>query len=492
LGSSPLFRSDLAVNFPEIKTWIANRPELSGIADGKFVHDPNTGKTLTESRSSSPEQVDRAIAAAHAQYESAEWFRLGVAGRAPYLRVLAGCLDAVAEEIAHLDALNSGVPISITRLFSASNGETVRSATNRAIAAGDSSLLPAERREVRVHLIPWGATAIILPWNAPAPMMVKKLAFALAAGSAVVVKPSPESPGSAQIIAEAVAAAGIPAGVVNVVTGGGVVGAQLSADSRIRAIAMTGSTATGRLIAASAAPRFARLHLELGSNNAAIIRADANIAHSATAIVGGALKLSGQWCEAPRRVVVDSAVIQDFASAVVSEMAAWRVGSSLDEATELGPVAFRARRDQLLAQRQQLRADGCEIITVGPSHSDGWFFEPTIAVGAHNALPSEIFGPMLVLEPSSGDTDAVQKANDGNVGLAGYVFSSNETAARDIGLQLNVGEVKVNGTSVLDMAAESSQSFFGSSGIGGHGDSDLLGFFTGKRILGTDSEGLPL
>ncbi len=478
--------------FPEIQTWIANRAEPSALATGHDLHDPNTGESLVPSRESSPEQVERAIAAAHAQQQSAEWCGLGIAGRAPFLHALADALDAIAEEIAHLDALNSGVPISITRLFSGSNGATIRSALERALATGDSTLLAADHGEVRIHRVPWGATALILPWNAPAPMAVKKLAFALAAGAPVVLKPSPESPWSAQLIMEAVRSAGIPAGVVNLVTGGAAVGAQLTADPRIRAIAMTGSSATGRLIAQAAAPHFTRLHLELGANNAAIVRADADIPQAARAVVAGALKLSGQWCEAPRRIVVDSAIVGDFTNAVVDELESWRVGSSLADDTQLGPVAFRARFEQLRAQREQLRDAGHEIITIGDDSDSGWFFAPTIALGAHNTLSAEIFGPMMVIESAFGDAAAVRQANDGQVGLAGYVFGADEQAARTVGLGLNAGEVKINGTSVLDMAGESSQSFFGTAGLGGHGDADLLSFFTGKRIVGTDRPGLPL
>jgi len=286
------------VNLPEIRTWIANQPESSAQIDGHSLHDPNTGAVLTEARSSSHDQVERAIATAHAAHQSGDWWRLGIAGRTPYLLALATELDALGEQIAGLDALNSGVPISITRLFAGSNGDTVRTAIARASAVGDSELLAADHGEVRIHRVPWGVAALILPWNAPAPMAVKKLAFAIATGASVVLKPSPESPFSAQLVMEAVQRAGIPAGVVNLVTGGSAVGGHLVADERIRAIAMTGSTGTGRIIAAAAAPRFARLHLELGSNNAAIIRADADVASAAKAVVDGALKLSGQSKEA--------------------------------------------------------------------------------------------------------------------------------------------------------------------------------------------------
>lgn len=480
------------MTFPALATWIGNRPETSEIADGRSLHDPNTEVALAESRSSSPAQVDRAIAAAHAAHLDGEWLRLGVAGRAPLLLAMADALDAVAADAARLDATNSGVPISVTRLFADGNGDTVRSAVRRATALGDSRVLPAEQGEVRLHRVPWGATALIVPWNAPSPMAVKNLAFAIASGAPVVLKPSPESPWSAQLIAAAARDAGIPAGVVGLVLGGAEVGRQLVSDPRIRAIAMTGSTPTGRAIAAAAGPNLTRMRLELGSNNPAIVRADADLEETAATLVAGALKLSGQWCEAPRRVIVDRAALPMLTDALEAEIASWRVGSSLDDDTQLGPVAFAARRTALEAQRDELERAGAQILRIGAPRERGWFFQPTLAIGEALDPAAEIFGPMLVVEPSDGDAHAIARANTGLGGLAGYVFSADESAARAIGASLDAGEVKVNGTSVLDMSPESAQSFFGSSGLGGHGDADLLDFFSGKRIVGTDIPGLPL
>lgn len=477
--------------FPELRTWIAGSPEPSGLADGGALFDPNTGERLADSRSSSSDQVERALAAAAAAHAGGGWLALGIDGRAPFLERFADELDAMAERIAQLDALNSGVPISVTRLFGGSNGATVRSAIARARAAGDATPLDADGRDVVVHRIPWGPAALITPWNAPSAMAVKKLAYALAAGAPAVLKPSPASPWSAQLVAEAAATAGFPAGVVNLVLGGGEVGARLVADPRIRAISMTGSTATGRAIAGAAAPNFTRLRLELGANNPAVVLPDADLATTAEALVSGFTKLSGQWCEAPRRVIVvgDTAPLAD---ALEERLARMVVGSSLDESTELGPVAFEARRDELLAQRDELAAAGGRVRAVGEVPGAGWFVAPTVVEGASADPAGELFGPVLAVR-SAPDTDAaVALANAGPVGLAGYVFGTDEAAAAAVGLRLDAGEVKVNGTSVLDMAGESVQSFFGSSGIGGHGDADVLDFFTGRRIVGTDAPGLPL
>ncbi|MFF3601746.1 aldehyde dehydrogenase family protein [Kitasatospora indigofera] len=477
--------------FPELNTVIDGRFEVSQRRTGDLF-DPNSGQPLAENRSSSLEQLERAIASAHAAHESAEWRGMGIAGRAPLLRAFAARLDELGEQIAVLDAVNSGVPISVTRLFAGSAGDTVRDVAERALALGDSRALAADGRDVRLRRVPWGATALIMPWNAPSAMAVKKLGYALAAGASVVMKPSPASPWSTVLVARAAVESGIPRGVVNLVLGGGDIGAALVSDPRIRAISMTGSTPTGRAIAASAGANLTRLRLELGSNNPAIVRADANVEEAARVIVAGAMKLSGQWCEAPRRVIVARPLLAGLVEALRGELSALRIGSSLDEGTELGPVAFRDRLIELEGQRAALEAQGALIHREGEVPAEGWFFQPTIAVAEEIDLELELFGPLLTVQPSDSDEQALALANAGHVGLAGYVFGEDEQAALQLGAGLLAGEVKINGSSVLDMAAESKQSFFGLSGLGGHGDADVLDFFSGTQIVGTDRPGMPL
>ena len=480
------------MTYPALRTWIGGVAEESPESDGSWLHDPNTGEALVASSSSSQEQVERAVASAQEAHDDERWRGLAPEQRAEKLIALADLLDERAEEIAHLDALNSGVPISITRLFGGANGATLRDAARRAVAVGDARDLPSVQGGVRLHRVPWGPTALILPWNAPSAMAVKKTAFALAAGATVVLKPSSFSPWSAQILLESVHAAGIPDGVVSLVQGSGGVGRALVADERIAAISMTGSTPTGRAIAATAAPRFARLQLELGSNNAAIVRADADLPSAAKALADGVLKLSGQWCEAPRRALVDRARRDELAALLSAEFGRRTIGSSLDDTTEVGPVAFAARRDELTAQREKLAQAGAEILRVATVPTQGWFFEPTVAVLDGPGLADEVFGPMLLVGGYDGEDEAVTLANTGQVGLAGYVFGEDTAAAARLGTRLIAGEVKVNGTSVLDMSPDSAQSFFGASGLGGHGDDDVLDFFVGKQIVGSDRPGLPL
>jgi betaine-aldehyde dehydrogenase len=470
---------------PDLDTWIANVAETSAIEEAAHLHDPNTEQPLQLLRFSSTEQVDRAIARADDVHRRGDWSSLGIIGRAPHVLALADAVDARADEIAMLDAINSGVPISFTRMFAGSLGGTIRSAVALAVETGDRQALAAEQGAVELRRVPWGPTALIVPWNAPAALAVKKTAFALIAGAPVVLKPSPASPWSAELLAYAVRDAGLPDGVLGLVLGGSRVGAQLCSDSRVRAIAMTGATATGRQIARAAAPRFARLRLELGSNNPAVVRADASIPQTARDLFRGMTKLNGQWCEAPRNVYVHQEAAQALSDALREIVEAAKLGSSLDTATEIGPMAFRERRDELVGQRKRWAAAGHTVIHASEP-ATGWFFAPTLVHGDEVAIDDEVFGPMLTVEAAADHDEAIRRANESAGGLAAYVFGEDTEEALRTGAQLTAGEVKINGTSLLDMSTESAQSFFGDSGLGGHGDRDVLDFYSGKQVVGVD------
>lgn len=482
---------------PELLTWIGGVPEPSRnlLPTAEALVNPNTGEMLAESRASSPAQVDRAIAVAHESHVDGRWSRTPISERTEILKRFARGLDNVCEEMARLDALNSGVPISVTRLFGESAGGNVRDAIRHSLELGDDRALDAADRDVRIRRVPWGPAALITPWNAPSAMAVKKLAYALAAGSTAVLKPSSAAPFSAQLIVRAAAEAGVPDGVVSLVQGSRDVGAQLVDDPRVTTISMTGSTPTGRSIATAAAPRFARMQLELGSNNPAIVMDDADLTRTAQSLVSGAMKLSGQWCEAPRHVFVTRTRLERLVDALTSALGRLRIGASTDETTTLGPVAFAARRSELHTQRDKLSAAGARVIEVGSIvdlPSAGTFMAPTLIIGERLEPDSEIFGPMLLIEPFDDVETAISRANSGLVGLAGYVYTDSAERGRVIGTRLIAGEVKINGSSVLDMAPDSVQSFFSSSGIGGHGDRELLEFYTGVQVCGTDIPGLPL
>ncbi|MDQ6526786.1 aldehyde dehydrogenase family protein [Nocardioides sp. LHD-245] len=483
----------MTITPPELATWVDGTPELSAVEVDDVLHDPNTAAPLQRNRASSPEQVERALAAAWSAHTLGTWRDLGLAGRAPVLRRLAALIDEQQAAIAELDSLNSGVTLRETTLFAASLAETIRTAIELAEERGESSELAAAQGPVRLRRVPWGPTALIAPWNAPSAVAVKKMAYALVAGAPVVLKPSPASPWSAQLLAAAAAEAGLPAGVFSLVLGAGDVGQQICGDSRIKAISMTGSTATGRLIAQTSAPNLTRLRLELGSNNPAIVLADADVATTVEHLAKGMTKLNGQWCEAPRRVFADRSVHGDLVEGLVERLRSTRVGSALDASTDVGPMAFRQRRDDLVAQRELLLAAGATAGHDIDLPDDGWFVAPTVvSSSAQVDLPGEVFGPMIAIEPFTTVGEALARSNAGPHGLAGYVFAGDVERAIAVGGAVEAGEVKVNGTSLLDMCAGSAQSFFGDSGLGGHGDVDVLEFYAGKQIVGVDLVDAPM
>jgi acyl-CoA reductase-like NAD-dependent aldehyde dehydrogenase len=277
-----------------------------------------------------------------------------------------------------------------------------------------------------------------------------------------------------------------------VVLGDGEIGAALCADPRIAAISMTGSTRTGKLIARAAADNLTRLRLELGSNNPVIVCADADVAAAAQSLCDGMVKLNGQWCEAPRSVFVDQSVHGELVAALSARVSQMSVGSSLDAATQIGPMAYHARRVDLEQQRAQLVSSGRRVVAAVEVPECGAFFGPTIVDGSGADLGDEVFGPMLVVESCATEREAALRSNQVAGGLAAYVFTEDISRGLALTGELFGGEVKLNGTSVLDMSAESAQSFFGLSGIGGHGDRDVLQFYSGKQVAGVDLVGPPL
>lgn len=468
-----------------------SRQRSHGLAVGS-LHDANTGRWLADSASSSVVQVEAALSTAARVHAEGSWWRAGVAGRAEVFRRWADELDARAEAIGKLDAVQTGVPIGVTAAFAGSLGDTVRTALKHAEALGDSEEVESEQGGVRLHHVPWGPAALICPWNAPSALAVKKAAYALAAGAPAILKPSEWAPLSTQLVLDAAEAASMPPGVLQLVLGGGDVGGQLCADRRIRAISMTGSTPTGKAIATRAGRHLTRLRLELGSNNPAVVLDDADLDVAAEVIVDGAMKLSGQWCEAPRRVVAPRNLVDPLAEALFDRMSSLQWAPSTDPECEVGPVAYRGRQEALEEQRAALVAEGGRLLAREGRPGDGWFFAPSVVVADDIDPAGEMFGPMLTVQPAADEATAITLANDGLVGLAAYVLTSDEERGRKVGARLDAGEVKVNGSSLLDMAPGSVQSFFGSAGIGGHGDADLLRFFLGSRIVGGDRPGLPL
>jgi betaine-aldehyde dehydrogenase len=466
--------------------------------DGVPLVDPDTGEALVRSATSTPETVERAIAAASRDHAAGGWAGRSVDERAALLLDLADRLEQMQEAFALVDAFDSGVPITVTTMFASALPDIVRDASAHAKTLMPERILPSSGGDAHLLRVPWGPAAVLAPFNAPGFTAVKKTAYALAAGCPVLLKPSPHSPHSAGLlaaaIAESIATHAAPRAVFQLLHGEAEVGATLASDPRIRCVTFTGSRSAGRSVAAAAARDLKALQLECGSNNPAIVRADADIAATAEALVTGFTKLNGQWCERPGTVFVAAPLHDALIDALLAALHRLRAGPCVDLETTFGPQANRQQADRVAFDVRRLETRGATTHTAFMEYaSPGCFVRPVIITGAHPAdTLEEIFGPVLVVHAAAGDEQALELAALLESGLAAYVFTADVEAGIALGTGLAAGEVKVNGTSVLDLSPESAQSFWNGSGVGGHGNADLLRFFTGTRIVGPDLPDAPI
>jgi betaine-aldehyde dehydrogenase len=464
--------------------------ELAG-----WLTNPNTGADLQPRIASTSEQVDTALAAATHVHDSGSWYDAGPETRAGFLDAFAEHLTAHLTEIAMADALNSGVLHGITKAMAEGAPDRLRAAADHLRSVGQEVTVEGRGGgPVLRSRAPWGPAVIIGPWNAPIATVIGKIASALAAGNPVILKPSEWAPSSAHYLAEAAVAAGLPSGVFQVVHGDGDTGSQLVADPRVRIVSFTGSSASARSIAVATAPNFTRLQLEASGNNPVIVRADAGIELTVDALASGITKLNGQWCEGPGKVIVHENVYQQILEQLIAHLSAITVGSNFDEASQLGPLSHDTHRADLQSRIDHLVSIGGTAHSTAAIPTDGWFFSPTIVTGvAPDDATAELFGPVVTLHSVSGDEEAVAAARRGGDGLGGYVFSTDVERAVAVGAQLRAGEVKINGTSLVDLVSDSRQSFWGTSGYGGHTTlADELEIFRGDRIIGLDNPDFPI
>ena len=481
-------------------------PAARDLIDGQFlvptnylqstIDDPNTEAVLEVQLATHLDSVEAAVKAAHRVHADKSWLDLGIEGRAEALERLADELGIRAQAIGAVESLNPGIITSVAQPMAGGCADQVRGIVEQLRRDGDGIDLPGKGTggPVRLRRDPWGPAVVLAPWNAPSPTAVGKTAAAMAAGCPVILKASEWAPGSSRLLAEAADAAGLPAGVFQLVHGGAEVGAALVSDPRVRAICLTGGLAAGRAVAVASAPNFTRLQLELGGNNPVIVMPDADLGATVRALATGITKLNGQWCEAPGKLFVPAHMHDTFVDALIASLGELVIGSSESDSTDIGPLAFREHRALVRAQIAALVAQGGRAIE---SHqevpSQGWFLSPTVIIGAPSrAAAGEVFGPVVTVHPYTRLEEAIHLAGESSDGLAGYVFGTDTAHALAIGSQLPGGEIKVNGTSLFDLTAESHQSFWGQSGYGGHGSGEALEFFRGNRIVGVDNSEAPI
>jgi aldehyde dehydrogenase (NAD+) len=432
-------------------------PALSG---KRFeTRNPATGELLANVADGDAADVDRAVKAARAAFEG-PWSRMKAVERQRIMLRLADLVEEHFDELAMLDTLDLGAPYARTKMGSARAGALLRYYAGQATLIAGETLHNGAAGDVLSHTIkePIGVVAAINPWNGPVGMSVWKAGPVLATGCTLVMKPAEQTPLSALRFAELCLEAGVPAGVVNVVTGQGAAGAALSTHPDVDKIAFTGSTGVGEKILRAAAGTMKRVTVELGGKSPNIVFADANLDKAVPAAAMAVFANSGQICSAGTRLFVQSSIRAEFMERLAAFTKTIRVGDPLDPETQIGPVVSAPQMDKILGYIDGAKQEGALTLTggerlTGAGYDDGFFIAPTIFDNLSDSMTvvrEEIFGP--VLSALSFDTieEALARANATEFGLASGVWTTNLATAHRMARGIRAGSVWVNCYQMLD------------------------------------------
>ncbi|MDV7241587.1 MULTISPECIES: aldehyde dehydrogenase family protein [Rhodococcus] len=457
------------------------------------IRSPATEELVATVAKGGVAQVDQAVAAAKAAHEEGTWRRTPPAQRAALLNDVAGRLGGRIDELAALQTRENGATIRITGALhiglSIAQMQYLadQAATYEFETAGpEIGPVPAEglvRRE------PLGVVAAIVPWNIPLLVIVWKIAPALAAGNTVVLKPDEHAPLVALELAKEFEAAGLPPGVLNVVTGDGEpTGAHLSGHPDVRKVAFTGSTAVGKSILRQSADTVKRVTLELGGKGPNIILDSADLDTAIDGSLFAALANNGQACEAGTRLLIPSSKRDEIVSRLVERARTLKVGDPLDPATGVGPIISKVQHQRILDYFAIAETEGAKAVIgggvpTGPGFDKGYWIEPTIFVGVTNdarIAREEVFGPVLVVLTYDSVEEAIKIANDTDYGLSAGVWGDEEQAI-EIARELDAGMVWINDWHVIHPAYPFGG--FKQSGLGREGGPHALDEYTEAKFI---------
>lgn len=446
---------------------------------------PATGQIICHIPDSDSRDIELAVQAAEEAFPA--WSGAGAENRSKILLRIADLIEARAEEFAIAESLDSGKPLSTSRAVDIPRAQANFRFFATAVLHFSSESHHTEGQAINYTLRqPLGVVACISPWNLPLYLFTWKIAPALAAGNCVVGKPSEMTPLTAYLLSKICLEAGLPAGVLNIVHGTGAnTGNALVEHSKVKAISFTGGTATGRQIAAKAAPMFKKLSLELGGKNPNIIFADCDFEQMMATTLRSSFANNGQICLCGSRIYVERPLYEKFKNEFVRRVKELKTGDPFHADTTHGAVVSKGHFEkvksylELAVQEGGVVLCGGETLLLPGENAGGFFLTPAVIEGLNDACRTnqeEIFGPVVTLQPFDNEEEAIQHANSTVYGLSATLWTSNLTRAHRIALRLQAGIVWINCWMLRDLRTP-----FGgvkNSGVGREGGLEALRFFT--------------
>ncbi len=417
------------------------------------VISPHTEEVIATVPDGTPADMDAAVAAARKAFDDGPWSRMDPSERLDIVQKFSELYAAQMMDMAALITEEMGSPITFSQLAQTPTPWMMLTA----FLTEGRKMEWEEQRDgmfggpVIVRREPVGVVAAIVPWNVPQFVTMSKLAPALVAGCTMVLKPAPETPLDAYLLADLIKEAGVPDGVLNIVAAGREAGEHLVSHRGVDKVAFTGSTAAGKKIAAICGEQLKRYSLELGGKSAAIILDDADLASTVEGLKFASLMNNGQACVAQTRILASRARYAEVVDAMGDMVKGLQIGDPSDPATEIGPLVAERQQERVEKYIALGQEEGARLVTGGngrpAGHDKGWYVQPTVFADVSNDMriaQEEIFGPVLAVIPYDDVDDAVRIANDSDFGLAGSVWTADSDAGMDIARRVRTGTFGIN------------------------------------------------
>lgn len=449
-------RDSLAIPYRHVDTHFIDGGWVPSAGTQRIeVTDPATGQVWGSVPAGTSQDVDRAVGAAHAAFRGEPWRSYSPSDRAALLLRIAEEVEARATELSLTNTLENGSPISETGGAAANAAGIFRYFATLAPLLENEDLRPFPNGsgESLVRRDPVGVCALIAPWNFPINLMVIKLAPALLAGCTVVMKPASPTPLSFRIIMDAMAAAGVPAGVANLVTGPGRMGNELVRHPLVSKVAFTGSTPVGRKIAAACGELLRPVTVELGGKSSALVLPDADLDVLSSRLIRSCMRNTGQTCYISTRILAPVQRYDDVVETVRATISAGTQGDPLQAGTVFGPSANKSQYETVLGYLQAGHAEGAQAVAGGRKAAmeaelaGGYFIEPTVFAGVTPDMRisrEEIFGPVITVLKYQDEAEGIALANNTEFGLGGLVFGADEQHAVQVADRIDSGSVGIN------------------------------------------------